>query len=147
MVFAIVLVDFYLVGSIHYWGLTYNSFTGMNMIFALGLAVDYSTHIAHTFLLTKPPASCTTNRAKRNYKAIKAVSAMGSSVLHGAISTFLAIMVLAFTTSYAFIVFFRMWTGIVVFGGANGFLLLPIILSEIGPITIDDYHEEELKGK
>ena len=55
VVFAVLLVDFYLIALIYYWGLTLNTFTGVNMIFALGLAVDYSTHIAHTFLLTEPP--------------------------------------------------------------------------------------------
>ena len=55
---AITLVDFYLIGLIHYADLTLNNFTGINMIFALGLAVDYSTHIAHTYLLTEPLASC-----------------------------------------------------------------------------------------
>lgn len=153
VVFAVVLVDFYLIGLIYFWGLTLNNFTGMNMIFALGLAVDYSSHIAHTFLLTEPPVSCTTNRSKRNYKARKAVSQMGSSVLHGAVSTFLAIAVLGFSKSYAFVVFFKMWIGIVIFGAANGFLLLPIILSEIGPLTdnkketdSNEKKETQLKG-
>ena len=59
---AVCLVDFYLVGLIYYWDLTMNTFTGVNMVFALGLAVDYSSHIAHTFLLTEPPASCVTDR-------------------------------------------------------------------------------------
>ena len=135
VVFAVLLVDFYLIGLIHFWGLTMNSFTGVNMIFALGLAVDYSTHIAHNFLLTVPPASCTTNREKRAYKARKAVSQMGSSVFHGGASTFLAISVLGFSTSYAFTVFFKTWIGIIIFGISNGFLLLPIILSEFGPLT------------
>ena len=104
------------------------------MIFALGLAVDYSTHIAHNFLLTEPPASCTTDREKRAYKDRKAVSQMGSSVFHGGASTFLAISVLGFSTSYAFTVFFKTWIGIIIFGISNGFLLLPIILSEFGPL-------------
>ena len=52
VVFAVILVDFYLVSLIYYWGLTMNSFTGVNLTFALGLAVDYSSHIAHNFLLT-----------------------------------------------------------------------------------------------
>ena len=60
---------------------------------------------------------------------------MGSSVFHGGASTFLAISVLAFSDSYAFTVFFRTWIGIIVFGISNGFLLLPIILSEIGPLV------------
>ena len=59
---------------------------------------------------------------------------MGSSVFHGGISTMLAISVLGFTKSYVFVIFFRLWVGIIIFGMANGFLLLPVILSIIGPL-------------
>jgi len=60
---------------------------------------------------------------------------MGSSVLHGGVSTFLAIVVLSGAKSYIFVVFFRVWFGIIIFGMANGFILLPIILSFIGPVS------------
>lgn len=143
VVFSVLLVDFYLIGLIYFWGLTMNTFTGINMIFALGLAVDYSTHIAHNFLLVKPPANCVSDRDKRAYKARKAVSQMGSSVIHGGASTFISISVLGFSQSYAFMVFFRTWVGIIVFGIGNGFLLMPIILAEFGPL-ID---HEESKGE
>ena len=58
---------------------------------------------------------------------------MGSSVLHGGLSTFLAIIVLSGARSYIFVVFFKLWFGIIVFGMANGFILLPIIFSLVGP--------------
>ena len=144
VIFSVLLVDYFLIALMYYWGLTLNSFTGVNMIFALGLAVDYSSHIAHNFLLTKPPKSCVTDRQKRQYKAKIAVSQMGSSVFHGGASTFISISVLGFSDSYAFSVFFKTWIGIVVFGIGNGFLLLPIILSEIGPlVNYDDDDEAE----
>ena len=59
---------------------------------------------------------------------------MGSSVFHGGFSTFLAISVLAGSKSYVFEVFFKCWFGIITFGMANGFLLLPVILSYVGPV-------------
>ena len=62
VVLAILLVDFYLVALVYFWGLTLNTFTGVNMIFALGMAVDYSSHIAHAYLLTETPSSCVTNQ-------------------------------------------------------------------------------------
>ena len=58
---------------------------------------------------------------------------MGSSVIHGGLSTFLAIIVLSGARSYIFVVFFKLWFGIIVFGMANGFILLPIVLSFVGP--------------
>ena len=77
---------------------------------------------------------------KRVYKARKAVSSMGSSVFHGGFSTFLAIISLSAAKSYIFVVFFRLWLGIIVFGMANGFFLLPVILSIIGPVSETKIH-------
>jgi len=57
---------------------------------------------------------------------------MGSSVFHGGFSTFLAIVTLAPSKTYIFLVFFRLWFGIILFGMSNGFMLLPVILSFIG---------------
>ena len=64
-----------------------------------------------------------------------ALRKMGSSVFHSGFSTFIAILVLAPSKTYVFIVFFRLWFGIIVFGMANGFILLPIILSFCGPLS------------
>jgi hypothetical protein len=74
---------------------------------------------------------------------------MGSSVFHGAFSTFLAILSLSGTKSYIFVAFFKMWLGIVVFGVANGFILLPVMLALMGPLRndIDTDEEEEKKEK
>ena len=58
---------------------------------------------------------------------------MGSSVWHGGFSTFVALSVLSPSKTYLFVVFYRLWFGIILFGMANGFLLLPVILSFIGP--------------
>lgn len=61
---------------------------------------------------------------------------MGSSVFHGAFSTFLAIVVLSPSQSYIFKSFFKMWFGIIVFGVANGFILLPVLLALCGPLNV-----------
>jgi len=65
----------------------------------------------------------------------KSLSTVGSSVLHGCLSTFLAIIVLGFAKSYVSLVFFKMWIGIIIFGVSNGFVLLPVLLSFIGPFN------------
>ena len=58
---------------------------------------------------------------------------MGSSVFHGGFSTFVALSVLAPSKTYIFVAFYRLWFGIILFGMANGFFLLPVILSFVGP--------------
>ena len=61
-----------------------------------------------------------------------------------------ALSVLAPANTYIFVVFYRLWTGILLFGMANGFFLLPVLLSYIGPIeTMVDpnvYEEEGSKA-
>lgn len=63
---------------------------------------------------------------------------MGSSVFHAAFSSFLALIPLAFAESYHFLVFFRTWTGITIFGFLNGLVFLPALMSEIGPLVSHD---------
>ena len=70
---------------------------------------------------------------------------MGPSVFHGGFSTFAAIIVTAPSQSYIFVVFFRLWASILFFGLMNGLILLPVILSFIGPtITLTAKESEEL---
>jgi predicted RND superfamily exporter protein len=38
-------------GFMHYWGLTIDTVSCVNLIIAIGLCVDYSAHIAHGFLV------------------------------------------------------------------------------------------------
>ena len=78
-----------------------------------------------------------------------ALSKMGSSVFHGGFSTFLAIIIVSPSKTYIFIVFFRLWFGILLFGMANGFLLLPVVLSFIGPTNtiIETKNLELVKNK
>ena len=79
------------------------------------------------------------------FKAAKSLSQMGSSVFHGAFSTFLAISILGFSKSYIFVVFYRMWFGIIVFAMCNGFFLLPVVLSYIGPVQKKEKNVKKVK--
>lgn len=46
---CVLLVDLYLMATIFYWGLTFNSIVVVNICIAIGLSVDYCAHIAHTY--------------------------------------------------------------------------------------------------
>ena len=140
ILFCVVLVDLFLFGLLAFWDVTLNSVTIVNIVIAIGLAVDYSAHIGHTYLTVDPPEVDAsgiplTNFEKRKFKAAGALSSMGSSVFHGAFSTLLAIIVLAPSNSYIFKSFFKMWFGIIIFGVSNGFILLPVMLSLCGPLN------------
>ena len=63
-----------------------------------------------------------------------AISQMGSSVFHGAMSTLICVLSLATAKHYVIYVFFKCWVILVTFGFLNGFVLLPVLLSLIGPL-------------
>jgi predicted RND superfamily exporter protein len=140
IVFCVVLVDVFLFGLLAFWDVTLNSVTIINIVIAIGLAVDYSAHIGHSYLHIDPPdfneeGIPLTDHEKRVFKARGALSSMGSSVFHGAFSTLLAIIVLAPSNSYIFKSFFKMWFGIIIYGVCNGFILLPVMLALCGPLN------------
>ena len=73
---------------------------------------------------------------------MKALSRMGSSVFHGGFSTWVSLSVLAPSKTYIFVVFYKMWFSIILFGMANGFLLLPVLLSFIGTVNTAMDHDK-----
>ena len=130
---CVALVVLNVLGSMFYWDITLNSVSVVNSIIAIGLAVDYSAHIAHAYQEASYKSQDKVDI--RLEKTRKALGTMGSSVFHGAFSTFLAVVTLSASKSYIFRVFFSMWFGIVVYGILHGFVLMPVMLSYLGPLT------------
>ena len=60
---------------------------------------------------------------------------MGSGIFHGGFSTLLAISALGFGKTFSFIVFFKTWTTMIVFGLLNGFVFQSVILSWFGTVN------------
>ena len=135
---CVIMTDLFVLALIFYWNLALNPIVLLQIVLGIGCSVDYSAHIAYAYLVEEIPSSIAhkvkTKSQIRKYKAEKALSKMGSSVFHGGFSTFVSLSVLAPSKTYIFIVFYKMWFGIILFGMANGFLLLPVILSYIGTI-------------
>merc|ERR1711871_1023286 len=76
---CVILVDCDILGLMQMWGLTIDSVAIINLVLAIGLAVDYSAHVAHAFLQTP---------GTRQERVDKALEEMGTPVIHGAFSTF-----------------------------------------------------------
>lgn len=93
-------------------------------ILNLGLCVDYSAHICHTFL--------TIGGSKRERSAQTLVN-IGPAVLNGGVSTFIAFVLLASSDSHVFSSFFKIFFLVVVFGLFHGLVLLPVVLRIAGP--------------
>ena len=107
----------------------------VNLVTSLGFGVEFCNHIGMNFLR---------QRGTRQERAMKALNAMGSSIVVGIASTkFLGVMVLAFAPSTLFrLYYFRMYMFIIVLGVFNGLFFLPILLSLIGPDPDEQAIEE-----
>lgn len=71
---CVALVDLFLLGLLTFWSVTFNSVTVVNNVIAIGLAVDYSAHIGHSYLLAEAPekdeqGNELSNHQKRVFKA------------------------------------------------------------------------------
>ena len=61
------------------------------------------------------------------------MEAIGPAVLNGGVTTFLALVLLSGSTSHTFLTFFKVFVLTVVFGLFHGLVLLPVLLSLVGP--------------
>lgn len=61
--------------------------------------------------------------------------ALGLPIVQGAISTILGVIGLALAPSYIFLTFFKMIMLVIVLGALHGLILLPVLLSFLGPGT------------
>lgn len=128
-----------LVGCMYFWGIGINSVSVINLVVALGLAVDYSVHVGHNFMLQ--------TRGDREQRMLDALKEVGVSVFNGAFSTFLAVLVLSFAESYIFIVFFKQFFIITIMGVAHGLIFLPVLMSLIGPPPFKSAIEANRKAR
>ena len=123
-----------ILGFMHALGIVIDSVSVINMVLAVGLSVDYSAHIGHSFM--------TKRGDDKNARATEALADMGQAVLSGAISTFLAVVVLLFSKSYVFVVLSTQFALTVGLGIVHGLFLLPVMLSVLGPAAYEPVGKE-----
>ncbi|VEN62642.1 unnamed protein product [Callosobruchus maculatus] len=119
----ITMVD--VMGYMQRWGLTIDLVSCIGLELAIGLCVDYATHVGHTFL--------TIREGTRRDRAVRTVSSIGSAVLYGGLSTFIGVSMMSLSTAYTFQSFFKIFFLVIIFGLFHGVVLLPVILSLVGP--------------
>jgi predicted RND superfamily exporter protein len=121
--FSISLSVVNLIGFMYWWGVTISGVSTVYILISVGLAVDYSAHIAHMFVVSAGTSQ---------QRAIKAIERIGPSVFNGIVSTLLAVVVIGTSKSYVFIVFFKALFLTVLLGGSHGLIWLPVVLSLAG---------------
>jgi len=113
-----------IVGFLHFWGITIDVISCINIVLAVGLCVDYSVHVGHAFLVSA---------GSRQEKSVTAVTSIGPAVANGGITTFLALLLCCLSTGHVFLTFFKVFSLTVAFGLFHGLVLFPVLLSVLGP--------------
>ena len=114
-----------ILGFMHALGIAIDSVSVINIVLAVGLSIDYSAHVGHCFMVK--------GGGDKNARALEALADIGSAVLSGAVTTFLAVFVLLFSSSYVFVTLSIQFALTVVLGATHGLILLPVLLSLLGP--------------
>uniref|UniRef100_A0A3B4VJC9 NPC1 like intracellular cholesterol transporter 1 n=1 Tax=Seriola dumerili TaxID=41447 RepID=A0A3B4VJC9_SERDU len=123
---TIIMIVVDTVGVMTLWGIDYNAVALINLVTAVGISVEFVSHMTRSFAL-----STQTTHVER---AKEATANMGSAVFAGVAMTNLpGILVLAFAKAQLIqIFFFRLNLIITLLGMAHGLIFLPVLLSYFG---------------
>ncbi|VDK63891.1 unnamed protein product [Onchocerca ochengi] len=119
--FAIASIDLGVIGFMTLWDVNLDAISMITIIMSIGFSVDYSAHITYGYVISAE--STPEQRVKT------ALGALGWPVTQGAMSTILAVVVLADIPAYMIVTFFKTVFLSIVLGLLHGLVFLPVMLS------------------
>jgi len=128
MAICIAGIDLGIVGGMFLSNVYINVISVANLVLAIGLSVDYCSHIAHAFIVMQD-TDADGNDVTSLDRSINALIHIGPSVVSGGFTTFLGIACLAFSKSNVFRIFFKMFCLIIGLGLAYGVFVIPVLLT------------------
>jgi len=123
----VAMIDVNLFGLMLLWNIPWDVPSFITLAMAVGLSVDYCSHIGVSYYNQK---------GLPKEMVCGALGEVGTSIISGGISTLLGLCVLAFPQSEPFLIFFKMLFAIVLFGLLHGLILFPVVLSLIPTVLM-----------
>jgi hypothetical protein len=118
---AIASIDVGVVGYMTLWGVNLDVISMITIIMSIGFSVDYAAHITYGYVISQ-------EKTPRE-RIQQALGALGWPLMQGAISTILAVVVLADVPAYMIVTFFKTVFLAITLGLLHGIVFLPIALS------------------
>lgn len=125
-----------LLGVLQILGVHINAVSYVALVMSIGLMVDFIMHVLLRYYeCDKVKNDNATPTSIRRDRVVETLQTIGVSVLLGGISTFLGVLPLAATTSNIINTIFKGFIALVTLGISHGLVLLPVLLSYIGPVN------------
>lgn len=119
-------------GYMLYIDVALSAITMIHVIMSIGFSIDFTAHICHGYMIS--------TGERRDERVRQAFDHTGAPIFHGAMSSLIGVIVLFGAKSYVFRTFASVMSFVLLFGIAHALLLLPVILSCLGPgrLTVSD---------
>lgn len=115
-----------------------NAIPQVTLVMCIGITVEFTAHMVLAFLNAPNPASSPNwSFASRKARAQQALAITAMPIIHGGITTFLGIVMLANAdTEFIVLYYFMLYFLLVIFGIINGLFVLPAFLVLFGPVAV-----------